>query len=248
MKNITGIAVPKWSSLTLSSDLYGIDISYHTGLWKECTCLTVGGSESCSCAAKHKIPGWLVTVRALETIGLICLLLSGFVSLVKLFSLQDKPVRANNCILVACSGTLILIGVTVFGSENAEDFDELFDFIDTLPIGFDKHGTLSVAFILSTIAGVLSLVVCLPLLIIDYFNQKQAFAGQKNPAPVQYTNQGRVILPPPGRTILVGSRSAQQQTGYVQSHFTKGKPVRSSSVYPQPSQYWKQEHGVQHTP
>ncbi|XP_045203004.2 uncharacterized protein LOC123556402 [Mercenaria mercenaria] len=256
--HIVGFALPRWSSLTLSADLWtiiSVDVSYHVGLWRDCSCASVLGTETCSCFLKISLPEWLKGVRALETLGMIGLLISTIISTVIVCTRQDKTIRGFNILCAGVSGLFIVTGVIIFGIENAEDFEELFSFIESLPIGFDTHGTLAAGFILCTIAGGLCLVVCVPLLVNDYLAPIPTAAQQVSPMTVQYATQGQVIIPPPGQTHVVVNTNQNQlgympgytqaQPGYVQpGQIMQGPPAYAPQFQPSGSQNPRQEQDV----
>ncbi|XP_045203008.2 uncharacterized protein LOC123556407 [Mercenaria mercenaria] len=153
-----------------------------------------------------------------------------------------------NILFAACSGLFIVIGVIIFGIENTEDFEELFNFNDLLSYDLDTYGSLYASFCLSAIAGALCLLVCLPLFLKDYLTPILPPVQQINPIPVQYTNQGRIHIPSPGQTHLVVNSSAQQRgrPRYTQApavYVPPGQQMQGQYVYPSQSH---QQYGIQY--
>ncbi|XP_045203003.2 uncharacterized protein LOC123556400 isoform X2 [Mercenaria mercenaria] len=145
---------------------------------------------------------WLKAAQAMETLGIIGLLISISISVVILCSRQDKTIRVINITIVASSGIFILIGVTVFGIKTSED---------------TSSTNLSGEFSICVFSGVLCLLVC-PLLLHDYVTYTPNAVQRIHPTPVQVINQGHVMIRPPGNSNAVINTVVPQPVGYMPTY------------------------------
>ncbi|XP_053398595.1 uncharacterized protein LOC123556405 [Mercenaria mercenaria] len=215
--HIAGFVLPVWSTFKLSAEVWIFKISgtHVSGLWKDCICMGLFG---CGCFPKIYNPGWLTGVRVLLAVGLTGLLLSVFISFMIVCCCgctAGKIIRGINIFSVGVSGVCTVTGVITFGIENTEDFQNLFSFIESLPLGLDAHGKLSLSFFLCATAGGVCIVVCAPLLAYDY----------RSPIPTGVQTTNRVTIPltavitaPPGQTYTFVNIPGQSHLGYMPAY------------------------------
>ncbi|XP_045202999.2 uncharacterized protein LOC123556399 [Mercenaria mercenaria] len=237
--HVVGFSVARWATIKMSfsgNELFEIQSYYHAGLWQHCGCVEFG-VETCVCTSRSGDPAWFKAVQAMEILGLIGLIGTGIISLSLLFYKQTMTTKNINIFLLAVSAVCIVIGLIIFGVENTKDFKDVFAITDAID-SVDAHGTLSTSFILCAIAAGLCLFVCLPLFAVDRSTpippplptaQQQMFQ-----APVQYSNQGQVIVPPPGQAQVFIGTVGQQPTGYMPT-YTYGQHGLPPAYAPQTS-------------
>ncbi|XP_053398873.1 uncharacterized protein LOC128556921 [Mercenaria mercenaria] len=188
--HIIGFALPKWVIVEFSVTRFSTrtESGYHAGLWQHCGCAKVHDSSVCLCFSRINDPAWFKTVQAAETLGLIGLIISMLLSLALMCYKQNKKYKIINLIIVIISGTLMLIGVIIFGvktKEMTKAFEDIDNYSESVEFKGD-YGELGYAFILCTVAGCLCIAVCVPLYKIDICTTTQETSYD---APVHYTAQ-----------------------------------------------------------
>ncbi|XP_045202996.2 uncharacterized protein LOC123556397 [Mercenaria mercenaria] len=235
--HVVGFSTARWDIINHSySGTIKIQSFHYAGLWKHCGCVEFG-VETCVCHSRSGDPAWFKAVQAMETLGLIGLIITGIISLSLLFYKQTMTVKNINIFLLAFSGVCIMIGLIIFGVENTKDFKDVFAIFNAID-NVHSHGTLSTSFILCSIAAGLCIFLCLPLFAVEKRTpiptplpraQQQMFQ-----AVVQYSNQGQVIVPPPGQAQVYIGTAGQQPVGYMPT-YTYGQYGSPPAYAPQTS-------------
>lgn len=162
--HIVGYGLPRWSAVEVTSEEGSFTVYSHIGLWKDLIC----GSHFCVVTAKAKVPGWLKAVQAFQTLSLIGIIISGITSILIMFDHpwkeKNDTIKLFNIIVLFFTGTLMLIGLIVFGVKSRNDFEELFEHTGA---NVDTQMKLDISYILSLIATAVCLLLCAPLFLLD---------------------------------------------------------------------------------
>ncbi|XP_060600999.1 uncharacterized protein LOC132754394 isoform X2 [Ruditapes philippinarum] len=225
--HVVGFTVARWASVTISvaNNGTGIQTFYHAGLWLHCGCVDLG-EISCICYSRGGDPGWFNAVQAMETIGLIGLSVTALMCLGLVFYKQTMVLKKVNIAIILSSVIFIVVGLIIFGIENMEDTQGMFEMFDKND-NENTHGSLRISFILCALSVSVCFFVCLPLLVIDLRTPLLQHSTLRNyiaQAPVQYSNQGQVIIPSSGQAQVIISLIGQQNLGFVPA-FTYGQCV-----------------------
>ncbi|XP_053398591.1 uncharacterized protein LOC123556398 [Mercenaria mercenaria] len=231
--HVVGFSIARWATINLSYSGSKVRSSYHAGLWQHCGCVELG-VENCVCNSRSGDPAWFKAVQAMETLGLIGLIITGIISLSLLCYKQTMTTKNINIFLLAVSGICIVIGLIIFGVENTKDFKDVFTIFDAVN-SVDSNGTLNTSFILCAIAAGLCLFVCLPVFAVDKRTPLPTAQQQVFQAPVQYSNQGQVIFPPSGQAQVYIGTAGQQPIGYMPT-YTYGQYGSPPAYVPQTSE------------
>ncbi|XP_060601000.1 uncharacterized protein LOC132754395 [Ruditapes philippinarum] len=217
--HVVGFSIAKWASLNMShsSNWLSLQTSYHVGLWEHCACVKIIGKQ-CKCLRRDGDQAWFKAVQVMETLGLIGLVFTGIICLILVCWRQTKALKKLNIFSILCSSVFIIIGLIIFGVENANNFNALVEIIGAK----DTDGKPGTSFFLCTVAAGVSLLACLPLFLIDLKTQipESTDPGhQMYQWTVQYSSQGHVMSVSPHQVHVIPDVSGQQpQTSSVPAY------------------------------
>ncbi|XP_053398874.1 uncharacterized protein LOC123558191 [Mercenaria mercenaria] len=223
--HIIGFSLPRWVTVEFNisvDEKVRTENGYHAGLWQHCGCASVFYSGVCLCFSRTNDPAWFKMVQVAETLGLIGLIISMFLSLALMCYKQNKKYKIINLIIVLISGALLLIGVIVFGIKTKENLKELSNYSDAVEFK-GGYGELSYAFVLCTVAGCVCIVVCAPLFLRDVYTNT---SETSHDASVHYTAQS-----PPQGYVQGGQQPVQNVPTHLQAQY--GPPPAYAQYYQQ---------------
>ncbi|XP_045206574.2 uncharacterized protein LOC123558776 [Mercenaria mercenaria] len=188
--HVVAFSTPNWSTVRLSvenASYFWLEGSDHAGLWQVCSCFEHG---FCTCFGRHGDPVLFKVVQTLETFALVGYIISGILSLVQLFSEQDRKVKKINVFIIVGAGLCAALGVIVFGIRSRNEFKDMVEFLDQLGLDYDGH--LDYSFYFCCISVFFCLIMCTPLYMKD---EKIPVPTVTQELPVVYNNQGQMVIP-----------------------------------------------------
>ncbi|XP_045203452.2 uncharacterized protein LOC123556633 [Mercenaria mercenaria] len=221
--HIIGFSLPRWVTVEFNISRYETVRTgggYHAGLWQHCSCASV--LDVCLCFSRTNDPAWFKMVQVAETLGLIGLIISVFLSLALMCYKQNKNYKITNLIIMLISGALLLIGVIVFGIKTKEGLKELKNYPGAVEFK-EGYGELTYAFVLCTVAGCICIVVCAPLFLRDMYTNT---SETSHDASVHYTAQS-----PPQGYVQGDQQPVQNVPTHPQAQY--GPPLGYAQYYQQ---------------
>ncbi|KAL4232289.1 hypothetical protein ACF0H5_009860 [Mactra antiquata] len=109
---IVGFVTDSWLVQSILEGSFGVK----QGLWRQCTYMKLHGEEAAVCDQEptYQNEGWFMAVKTCEILGLVCLILTVFVSVMLMFFLDNRRLARVNCHITSLAGIFILIGNAVF--------------------------------------------------------------------------------------------------------------------------------------